>query len=171
MKQVLWFLNHLDDLLGGAMLVLVVAVTSVGVFYRFVLQDPIPWTIELATVAFVWLTFIGASSAMRDNLHIGIDAAVRPLPWWMQEAIGIVVNLLMLWLLWFFITAGWTFAWSAWLKITPVMHWPYTWVDLAVPVGAAMMAVRLIIGTVSRARRLWRGIAPGKEEPHEACTV
>lgn len=153
------------------MLVLVVLVTSVGVFFRYVLNDPIMWTIELATVAFVWLTFIGASSAMRDDMHIGIDLVTNFLPARAQAGLAIVVNLLMLWLMWFFIQGGWSFAWSAWLKITPLMHWPYTWIDLAVPVGAAMMSIRLLIATARQMRTLWLGKSLPTAENGEVYTT
>jgi TRAP-type C4-dicarboxylate transport system permease small subunit len=29
-------------------------------------------------------------------------------------------------------------------KLTPVLQWPYTWIYLAIPVGAALMLVRLL---------------------------
>jgi TRAP-type C4-dicarboxylate transport system permease small subunit len=69
------------------------------------------------------------------------------------------------------VQGGWAFALSAALKITPVMHWTYTWVDMAVPVGAAMMSIRLVISTVRQLNRVIRGTPPPVEQPGEAYTA
>ena len=156
MRRVLWVLDHIEEIVGGAFFVVIVITVFLGVIFRYVLQNPIPWTIELATISFVWVVFVGSSAAMKRQLHIGIDALTRLAPAPVQEVLGLAVNLIILWLLWFFIESGWAFALSAWLKITPVFKWPYTVVDLAVPVGSSLMAIRLLHQSVVRARRLLR---------------
>lgn len=45
----------------------------VGVFNRFVLQSTSGWEIETARLLFIWLTWIGASLAIRQRSHIRID--------------------------------------------------------------------------------------------------
>jgi TRAP-type C4-dicarboxylate transport system permease small subunit len=54
-----------------------VAVTALGVFYRYVLSAPLPWTEEADRYMFIWLTFIGASITMRYKAHIAVDVLVR----------------------------------------------------------------------------------------------
>lgn len=44
-----------------------------GVFNRFVLQSTSGWEVETARLLFVWLTWIGASLAVRQRSHIRID--------------------------------------------------------------------------------------------------
>lgn len=163
MQRILWLLDNVEEIVGGAFFVLIVVTVFLGVIFRYVLNNPIPWTIELATIAFVWVVFLGASSAMKRQMHIGIDALTRLAPGPVQEILGIAINLVMLWVLWFFIESGWAFSWAAWIKITPVFKWPYTFVDLAVPIGSALMAVRLIQQTVARTRQLLRDRSPRAE--------
>lgn len=44
-----------------------------GVFNRFILQTTSGWEIETARLFFIWLTWIGASLAVRQRSHIRID--------------------------------------------------------------------------------------------------
>lgn len=167
MRQVLWILDHIEEIVGGVFFVLIVLTVFLGVIFRFVLNSPLPWTIEFATIAFVWVVFLGSASAMKRQLHIGIDAVTRLAPAPLQEVLAIACNLLILWLLWFFVQGGWTFSFSAWSKITPVFKMPYTFVDLAIPVGSVFMAVRVLQQTYWRVRRLMgqKAATPGSARP------
>lgn len=51
---------------------------------------------EGARYLFVWLTFIGAVIALRDNAHLGVDLLFRRLPPFGQRCCAVVAELLML---------------------------------------------------------------------------
>jgi TRAP-type C4-dicarboxylate transport system permease small subunit len=46
---------------------------SAQVLWRYVFNDPIYWSEELARYLFVWLTFLAASMAFRDHKHMAVD--------------------------------------------------------------------------------------------------
>jgi TRAP-type C4-dicarboxylate transport system permease small subunit len=48
-------------------------VMSAQVIWRYVLNDPIYWSEELARYLFVWLTFLAAAMAFRDHKHMAVD--------------------------------------------------------------------------------------------------
>lgn len=48
-------------------------VIIIGVFNRFILRATSGWETETATLLFIWLTWIGASLAVRRRSHIRID--------------------------------------------------------------------------------------------------
>jgi len=58
-------------------LMTVVAVLAViliaAVFWRYALNNAIPWSEELSKYLMVWLTFLGAPIALRHGSHINID--------------------------------------------------------------------------------------------------
>jgi tripartite ATP-independent transporter DctM subunit len=61
----------------AAFLILVeIILLAVGVFARYVLQDAITWSDELARVLFLWLTMFGAVSAYRRHEHMCVNALV-----------------------------------------------------------------------------------------------
>ncbi len=63
-------------LLLGAMVVMVFG----NVVLRYAFNSGISVSEEVARWAFVWLTFLGAVVALKDNAHLGVDLLVRLLP-------------------------------------------------------------------------------------------
>lgn len=69
-------LKILIALLLAAMVVLVFG----NVVLRYGFNSGITVSEELSRWMFVWLTFLGAIVAMRDNGHLGVDSLIRRLP-------------------------------------------------------------------------------------------
>jgi TRAP-type C4-dicarboxylate transport system permease small subunit len=66
----------LDTFLVWAVCILttvLLVVMSAQVLWRYVFNDPIYWSEELARYLFVWLTFLAASMAFRDHKHMAVD--------------------------------------------------------------------------------------------------
>jgi len=61
-------------------LAVMVAVVFANVFCRFILHFSLSWGDELALVLMVWLTFLGAALAVRDESHYAFDYLLRSLP-------------------------------------------------------------------------------------------
>ena len=48
-------------------------ITCLQVFFRFVLQNPLPWPEEIGRLFFIYLTFVGAGLASITNDHISVE--------------------------------------------------------------------------------------------------
>ena len=68
----------LDALLAALLLAMVLMVFG-NVVLRYVFNSGIVVSEELSRFCFVWLTFLGAIAAMRDNAHLGMDNVVGKL--------------------------------------------------------------------------------------------
>lgn len=68
------------DYVLALILILIIALIFIQVFWRYVFNAAPSWTEEIAKYLFVWMTFIGAAIAFRDNVHIGVDFFVSVLP-------------------------------------------------------------------------------------------
>lgn len=68
----------LDALLAALLLGMVLMVFG-NVVLRYVFNSGIVVSEELSRFFFVWLTFLGAVAAMRDNAHLGMDNVVARL--------------------------------------------------------------------------------------------
>ena len=78
MRQRIWPIY--EKLINGAAVALfsaMVAVTTLGVFFRYVLNDALPWAEEADRYLFIWLSFVGASITMRHKGHIAVDLLLR----------------------------------------------------------------------------------------------
>jgi TRAP-type C4-dicarboxylate transport system permease small subunit len=62
-----------------ALLAAMVAIVSLGVFCRYVLNSSLVWYDEFASYLLVWLTFYGAVVADYQRRHIGFDLMVGKL--------------------------------------------------------------------------------------------
>jgi TRAP-type transport system small permease protein len=69
----------LELLLAGLLVAMVVMVFG-NVVLRYVFNSGITVSEELSRYCFVWLTFLGAIVAMRDDAHLGMSNVVDRLP-------------------------------------------------------------------------------------------
>ena len=84
----------------AAMLAVMVALVFGNVFMRYALNSGFTLSEELSRWLFVWLTFLGAVVAMRDNAHLGTDMLVGKLgPLGKRICMGLSL-LLVLYCLW-----------------------------------------------------------------------
>lgn len=143
--------NQIDDAIGTVALIGILAITIVNVFCRFILNDSFAWAEEVSIGLFVWLVFIGVSSAMKRNGHIGVDYFVEKLPRPLK-LVAIVIRAAAIYfvLLFVFVYLGYELMAQASSKLTPVLGISYQWIDLAVPVGGILTAYHFTRQLVKR---------------------
>ena len=64
-----------------------------NVVLRYAFNSGITVSEELSRWLFVWLTFLGATVAMKEHTHLGMDSVVSRLPAWGKKACFIVSHL------------------------------------------------------------------------------
>ncbi len=127
------------------LLFIVLAVMSLtmaaNVFCRFLLKFSIYWADELAQVLMVWLTFLGAAVAVRENAHYVFDYLSRKLKgrslvifMLFSKALGLTSVVLLL-----FFSTEVTIGIRSW--IMPAMEVSRTFVYGACPVGCLFMLI------------------------------
>ncbi len=78
-----------------------------NVVLRYAFNSGITVSEELSRWLFVWLTFLGATVAMKEHTHLGMDSVVSRLPAWGKKACFIVSHLLMLYAVYLFFVGTW----------------------------------------------------------------
>ncbi|WFE76514.1 TRAP transporter small permease [Roseinatronobacter sp. S2] len=68
-----------EFILGMIILAVITALVFVAAVMRFFGQ-PLIWSVDMAQLLFIWLCFIGATKALRERAHLGVDLLVRRLP-------------------------------------------------------------------------------------------
>ncbi len=151
------FLKTLDDWLAKLFTLAIVVITILAVFMRYVLNDPLQWIEEVLIALYLWSIMFGAVSAMKVRGHVSIDVLVVALPkpvqryvGYLNDVIGIVVLVTFGWL-------GLELSLAAGDKITPILGFKYTYIDLAVPVGAFWMAFYLLLHLVGDIKKSAEG--------------
>ncbi len=89
-------LDRLEEWIVAVMLAAMTVLTFVQVVLRYVFNSGFTWALELTTLFFAVMIFIGISYGVRVGAHIGIDALVTKLSRGPRRALSIVAVLLCL---------------------------------------------------------------------------
>lgn len=138
---------------------LIVITIFVEVFRRFALSYSSIWAEEIARYAFIYVSWIGASAAIKERAHIRIDVI---LPFVSERVRGILMIFGDLVTMILAVVAFW---WSLETVITSIKFGSVThglrislaWFLAAVPLGFAMMFFRLIQSIIRDVRDVRAG--------------
>lgn len=89
-------LDRFEEWVVALMLAAMTVLTFIQVVLRYVFNSGFTWALELTTLFFAVMIFIGISYGVRVGAHIGIDALVKKLPKGPRRATSIVAVLLCL---------------------------------------------------------------------------
>ncbi|MGY6710184.1 MAG: TRAP transporter small permease [Rhizobiaceae bacterium] len=129
--------------LGMALLATIVVLVFIAAVMRF-FNRPLIWSIDLAQLLFIWLCFVGATRAMRERAHLGVDLLVRRLRH--RHRLYLEIGLAVL-----FIAFMGALAWEGY-KLTMLNRerlfgdsgLSYAYVTIAVPVGCLFLTLAII---------------------------
>jgi TRAP-type transport system small permease protein len=139
---------------GKILLIIIVAlVFAAGILRWF--DHPLIWSVDLAQLLFLWVSFIGANQALRNRAHIGMDLLVRPLPLGLRRVIEIALALVTLAFLLIMVVMGYRLTMLNLQRVYGDSGISYAYVTGAVPVGCLLLAITLS-GHLLDLIRLWR---------------
>lgn len=78
-----------------------------NVVLRYAFNSGITWSEEVSRFLFVWLIFLGAILAFKDNEHLGVDSFVKKLPMAGKKVVYIISNIVLLITLVFLLDGSW----------------------------------------------------------------
>lgn len=76
------------------------ALVLLNVILRYGFNSNIPSVVEISRFIFVWITFVGAVVALKDNEHLKVDVLVRRLPIALRLVCFLASYGLMFWCCW-----------------------------------------------------------------------
>ena len=96
MSKLLDKLFKIVDYLMGIMFALMIILVLFNVILRYFFNSGITWSEEMARYLFVWIVYIGAIGAMRDNIHLSVDVFFNKLSNLPKKIIYIIGQILIL---------------------------------------------------------------------------
>ncbi len=139
----------LDSLLLAAIAVMVVSICW-QVFGRFVLNHSPGWTEEVARFLMAWITLLGTAAVLRRRGHIAVTFVVELLPRSVALAVGLLRDLLILAMAGALGWYGYAFAVIGGRRDSAALEIPMFYPYLAIPVGAALIALLLLLSRAGR---------------------
>lgn len=167
-------------LVSIAAIALMVVAILIQVFFRYVLNNALPWPDEAARFLMLWMTGLMAPVAYRRGGFVAIDMVLLALPERIGAAISLILLLVSGAMLALAVSIGWSevtgfggrFATSSlWIPWTDGwMKVPKAWMMASLLVGFVLLLIvnvelilRALITMLGGGRDL-RPIAPGEEE-------
>ena len=145
------FLRVLEEWATAVMIVAIVIGTGMGIFWRYVLRDPLSWPNEFALFLFLWIVFLAASLVARDDSHFKVGFFLERRSLRTQHVVNIGLNVLKLFFLIVFIyTSIRVFPRQANRRMTAVLGVHKGWHTFALTVGFSFMAITVLTDTLKR---------------------
>jgi len=142
-------------ILGGAM----VTVVAIGVIARYVMQNPISWSEEVARFFMNWMALLGVSVALRRHSHLSLLYFVSKTPIIVQRIAKLLSDCLILVFLFFLSFSGIKMVIAAKIQIEPTTGIPMNYPLLCVPICGILAVIQVIFQIIIDLRS-WRRSAP-----------
>lgn len=125
------------------LLILLIILVFIAAALRW-FRLPLVWSVDMAQLFFVWVSFIGADIALQNNRHIGVDIFIRKLPQTVKNIILFTTYVLAIIFLGFVLYYGVYLAIINYRRQFSGMEFSFSWATAAAPFGAVLMIRTLI---------------------------
>jgi TRAP-type C4-dicarboxylate transport system permease small subunit len=83
-------LLRVEDAFIALLLAVIFVIMIANVFWRYVLNEPFLWSLEILMIIFSFLVFFGASASLPHHQHMRVVALFRILPAGLRAVVGAV---------------------------------------------------------------------------------
>ena len=138
--------DHFEEYLLVLLLTLDVIIVFAQVVTRYLLHSPLAWSEEIARYMFIWLVWIGAAYAVKENKHIKIDIIYNKLTGSTKRISDLVTVVLFLGLMGFMLytSAKVTMTVYTSKSIATGSHMPMWIAWFSIPLSMALMIFRFL---------------------------
>lgn len=130
-----------------AVLSAIVMISSLilGVFFRYVMQDSLTWTEEVAMLCFSWLIFLTAALMVHENGHVRIELIESVMSakayWLLIQLSWILVSIIGVYMAW----TGFQFIFLTMGQSSPAIRYPIWARDASLPVGGILITLYALL--------------------------
>lgn len=128
--------------------IIMTVTTLVGILFRYLMTNPLPWTEELARYAMIWMGLLAISMGVRRQSHLGLQLIINLLPRPVQKIFGYLIRVLIGYFLYMLMIYGGKMALNGYYQIAPALQIKMIYVLSAVPMAALLSLIQLFLTTV-----------------------
>ena len=141
------FIDNFEEYFCVWSLAFMTILVFIQVVMRYVFRNSLSWSEELARYIFLWLSWIGASYAVKERSHFRVEMFADMLRGKARKTFELFVLLV-----WFAFCVFLAYQGSMITRhlltrgqISAAMEIPMAWAYASVPVGSGLMGLRLIV--------------------------
>ena len=140
-------LTFIEENILFIFLVVMLGSVFIGLANRYIFQESLRWTEELARYLLIWATFVGASLGVKKGVHISIDVLTVYLPEKINKGIRALSYIISIAFCITILYIGIPFVNTlmATNQLSPALRLPMYVVYGAVVVGCFLMAIRYLM--------------------------
>ena len=149
--RVVWLAANSLEISLMVMLLAICAIVFVGVFFRYFLSIGLGWTEELARYLQIWLTFVGATVAVKRWAHFQLTLVNQWIPAGGRRFTQVFAIAVVMVLAGIMIKNGIDITRVTWNQASPVMGWRIGYLYLISPTSGVLMiffALRHLVTTL-----------------------
>ena len=139
-----FIIKYFEELLASAAIIIVVLSAFYGVISRYILNNPVAWSNEIATIAFTWTVFLGAAAAWKYDKHIHLDLVYDFFPKRIKIVSDWLKNLILAVFFVYVLYLSIQFTITAYNKPTAILRIPFSYVDVPVVIFFISIIIRSI---------------------------
>ncbi len=121
------------------------ATVLLGVFFRYILKSPLPWSEELARYLMIWGASLGASVAFREGSHVGVTVIMDRFHGKMGVALTRVAQTVIVVFMGIVVVEGFVLITKLRGQTSTAMEIPMPWAYSAIPVGCLLILLETVI--------------------------
>ena len=154
MKVIRFLDDNLEKMLCTITLALMSAIIVLQVFFRYVLNNSLSWSEELARYLFIWTIYIGISYGVKMDKHVAVDAVYTYMPKGVKNYYAMVAYALFMIFAVLVVYYGVTVVGMQITsgQVSPAMGLPMQYVYVAPVVGMVLTIIRLVQKIIEAAR-------------------
>ena len=134
----------------GSLVGLVTILIFVQVIFRYVLQDSLSWSEELAKYMMVWIVFLSSGYVLSKGGHANIDFIINIVPPRWRRLLEQGTSCLLLFFSVLLIRHGLVLMEYGSLQKSSALQIPMSYVYLAIPIGGVLLAFYCVLIIVKR---------------------
>ena len=139
------FIGKLIEIPAALLVVAEVVTLFAGVVARYIVQQPLIWSDELASILFLWLAMLGSVVAFRRAEHMRMTAVVASATPAVRAYLDVVATCAALAFLLFIAGPSYQYAYEESFITTPALQISNSWRAAALPVGIGLMVLFAVL--------------------------
>ncbi len=151
--------QHPEDWLAFVLFWALATIVFLQFYTRYILNDSLAWTEEIARYGLMWITFIGGGIVVRKQANIAVEVLLHFASKPARRLLLVVIDIIKLGFLALLAYFSVTITERMAMQTMTVIDWPMSYVYGGVAVGCFLMLARQIQCFWRNARDGWRAVS------------
>ena len=156
LQQVSDIINKCVSYIGMVIFIILIVACVAQVFFRFILNNSLSWSEELARYCFIWMHMLGASLLIEGSGHATVTAILDLMHGTLRKIVDIIIELVIFFDGTVILYAGLKLAYSSRTNLSTALSVPMWCINSSVAVGGillmfqAFVAIAMIVSATER---------------------